>query len=231
MRKILVVSGCSWTDKYFKSMFHPEMDCSWPKWPELLSEKLDMDCVNLGRSGSGNEYIYSTLLDHLTKNKLEDIGLVIPAWTRASRRDFSVATKWRNLRLDPKGDLDYFIMKSMRYYYSLQEVSKGLNVPLKQIHMLNPYAGLDNPYPNATWFARDKEASDRAKKEAVKTFMSSNYSDKIDDTNFIGWPVEVKIGGFSAWDKFKEEHFISDLDRHPNEKGQKLIAELIYGFI
>ena len=226
MRKILVVSGCSWTDKNFTSMFHPEMDCSWPKWPELLSEKLDMDCVNLGKSGSGNEYIYSTLLDYLTKNKLEDIGLVISGWTRAPRRDYSLGNKWWNLRCDTKGDMEYFIMKSMRYYYSLQEICKGLNVPLKQIQILNPYESA--PY---------KEEHDKrplySTKETVKIFMSNGYSNKIDDTNFIGWPVVEKIGGFSIRDILDKkcnhkEYFISDLDWHPSEKGQKLITELIY---
>ena len=54
MRKILLVSGCSNTDKDFYSELHPELDTSWPKWPELLAKKLDMDCVNLGKSGAGN---------------------------------------------------------------------------------------------------------------------------------------------------------------------------------
>ena len=54
MRKILLVSGCSNTDKDFYSELHPDMDCSWPKWPELLAKKLDMDCVNLAKSGAGN---------------------------------------------------------------------------------------------------------------------------------------------------------------------------------
>ena len=65
MRKILVVSGCSWSDQKFKSLFHPEIDCSWPKWPELLAKKLDMDCINLSKCGHGNEYIYSTLLEQI----------------------------------------------------------------------------------------------------------------------------------------------------------------------
>ena len=65
-KKILLVSGDSWGDPNWTSIQHPSMDCSWPKWPELLAEKLDMDCVNLCKSGSGQERIYSTLLDKLT---------------------------------------------------------------------------------------------------------------------------------------------------------------------
>lgn len=38
--KKLIVSGCSWCDTKFESVFHPELDCSWPKWPEMLAEKI-----------------------------------------------------------------------------------------------------------------------------------------------------------------------------------------------
>jgi len=76
MKKILLVSGCSYTDKNFESIFHPNLDTSWTKWPELLAEKLNMNCVNLGYSGSGNDYVYSSLLDYIVKDN-NDIGLVI----------------------------------------------------------------------------------------------------------------------------------------------------------
>ena len=70
MKKILIVSGDSFSDKHFQTMIHPELDTSWPKWPEMLAEKLDMDCINLGRCGAGNDYIYETLVavsyTHLT---------------------------------------------------------------------------------------------------------------------------------------------------------------------
>mgnify|MGYP007000298305 len=56
MKKILLASGCSFTDKNWISDFHPEIDTSFPKWPELLAKKLDMECINLGKSGSGNEF-------------------------------------------------------------------------------------------------------------------------------------------------------------------------------
>ena len=38
--KTLLAVGCSLTDKNFTSMFHPELDCSWPKWPEVVGKKL-----------------------------------------------------------------------------------------------------------------------------------------------------------------------------------------------
>ena len=68
-----------------------------------------------------------------------------------------------------------------------------------------------------------KEDQEKHKRE-LKT-----YYDKIDEKNFIGWPIESKLGGFCAWDKLDaDKHFISEIDRHPNRQGQEIIAELIY---
>ena len=220
MRKVLLVSGCSYTDKTFRSDFHPHIDTGWPKWPELLGKKLDMEVINYGYCGSGNEYIYSSLLDHLTSNPIENIGLVIPGWSRVPRRDFKVGNRKYNIRWDNHGDMKYFMMKSLRYYYSLQEVCKSLKVPYKQIHILDPYESA---------LIEQNEVFNMTREDAMKEFMSSSYYDKIDERNFIGWPIESKLGGFCAWDKLDaDKHFISDLDRHPNRQGQEVIAELIY---
>ena len=220
MRKVLLVSGCSYTDKTFRSDFHPNIDTGWPKWPELLGKKLDMDVVNYGYCGSGNEYIYSSLLDDLTSNPIKDIGLVIPGWSRVPRRDFNVGNRKYNIRWDNHGDMKYFMMRSLRYYYSLQEVCKSLKVPYKQIHILDPYESA---------VVEQNELFNMTREDAMKEFMSSSYYDKIDEKNFIGWPIESKLGGFCAWDKLDaDKHFISEIDRHPNRQGQEIIAELIY---
>ena len=222
MKKILLVSGCSYTDKNFKSIFHPNLDTSWDKWPEILAKKLNMDCINLGYCGSGNDYVYSSLLDYIVQNN-ENLGLVIPGWTRAVRRSYTKNKVRFNLRWDTHGDMDYFIKRSLRYYYSFQQVCKSLNIPFKQIHILDPYE-------SAIGEEKRKNLSEyTTKKEAIKMFMSNSYFDKIDEKHFIGWPVEPKLGGFSMWDKLdNNKHFISEEDRHPNAEGQKIIAETIY---
>ena len=40
MKNKLYAFGCSYTEKNFHSSIHPKWDCSWPKWPELLTNKL-----------------------------------------------------------------------------------------------------------------------------------------------------------------------------------------------
>ena len=115
MRKILLVSGCSNTDKDFYSELHPDMDCSWPKWPELLAKKLDMDCVNLAKSGAGNEYIYRSLLNYITRNDTSNIGLVIPAWSQCNRKDYQEGNlgRYTNARVDPNGDVFSWARRSL----------------------------------------------------------------------------------------------------------------------
>ena len=95
MKKLLIVSGDSFTDRSFRSAAHPEMDTSFPMWPDLLAEKLDMRLINLGRSGQGNEYIYSVLQD--TIENIEDkasIGMVVAGWSQCFRSDYQEGAQW-----------------------------------------------------------------------------------------------------------------------------------------
>ena len=62
MEKLLICSGDSFTDPHYRSISHPEIDTSWPKWPEVLAKKLDMRLINLGRSG------YAFLADSESKS-------------------------------------------------------------------------------------------------------------------------------------------------------------------
>jgi hypothetical protein len=221
MKKILLVSGCSYTDKNYQSIYHPEIDCSWPKWPELLAEKLNMECINLGKGGSGQEYIYNSILDYSLKIKKEDIGLIIPAWSGASRRDYQSYKRWHNILWDTKGDMPYFIQRSLRYFYSFQIFCERFNLPYKQVQMISLYS-----IPHNT--EHDKNNILAAKHTVA---LSNYFVNVINHKNFIGWPP-ILDPGFSMRDMFngpdEEKYLISKKDRHPNEEGQKLIAKTIY---
>ena len=68
----------------------------------------------------------------------------------------------------------------------------------------------------------------KAKEIHERIIILDTHND-IDVKNFIGWPIESKLGGFCAWDKLDaDKHFKSEIDRHPNRQGQEIIAELIY---
>ena len=156
MKKILIVSGCSFTDKNFVSLSNPNYDCSFTKWPELLAEKLNMDCINLGSCGAGNDYIYNSLLEEIIRRPKEEIGLVIAAWSQVQRVDWQEYGKfapngfsykdyhndnmiWRNKRLGKEGNVFYWMLDHLRRIVSFDSLCKSHNIPYKQFQMLTPF--------------------------------------------------------------------------------------------
>ena len=250
MKKILLASGCSYSDENFVSALHPEMNCNWKKWPKLLADKLGMDCVNVSHSGSGQEYIYSNLLDTLQKLDQKDIGLVIAAWSTAPRRDYTIRDRWTNEMNDSKGDMRYWINRSIKYYYTFQSICEHLNLPYKQFQMVHLFKGhiwqqllsakiknmpenlIDQiPILNARHQLTKDEINwkDNTENSYLKHIHESPYYNKIND-NFIGWPTDTKMNGYSIGDYILDNTFdrISNLDLHPNANGQIKIAEFLY---
>ena len=244
-RKVLIASGCSFTDENFTSDFHPDMDCSWPMWPELLAEKLDMDFINLGHSGAGNPYIYASLIDQIVKMDPDDIGLVMPAWSQAQRKDIKVRDVWKHLDVVRQhtyaidlmvyGDMQYRIEDSILMYYGLQEICKSKKIPLYQFQMLGIGDGFN-------WDPKLKEknsdnpmSSKNAYKKILQIIYQNTYYDEIDNT-FLGWPTYNFLGGFNIFGDVLEGHDnnkkikyqISDIDVHPNAAGQIKITEFLY---
>jgi hypothetical protein len=236
MKKILLVSGCSYTDPNFYSIFHPDMDCNWPMWPELLAEKLDMECVNLATSGAGNEYIYSTLLDYITQNDTSNIGLVMAAWSQNQRKDFQKDDKWTNIRVDQNGDVYSWMKKSLRYYLSFKLVCEQYNIKYKSFQMINSYKDVleglrpgERSITNGTYDKdfRFKFVDDVKLSETKLLKIISSYENLLSE-NFIGWPLDKKLGGFNMNQFLNDNEKISELDKHPNESGQKKIMEILY---
>ena len=69
--KTLLAVGCSFTNKNYKSDEHPEMDCSWPKWPEIVGKKLGYEVVNLGTNGHSNDNIMRSAQDYMAEHKVD----------------------------------------------------------------------------------------------------------------------------------------------------------------
>jgi len=223
MKKKLIVSGCSFTDEQFRSMSAPDYDCSFPKWPELLAKKLNMECVNLGANGAGNNYIYSTLLEEITRTPKDEIGLVLAAWSQVNREDYEsfVSFKphkvsqldkfhknmiWRNNRTGRNGDVFYWIKDTIRNYISLENLCKRYNLPYKQFQMINAFEvyldGLSKTdfeivanLNNPEFEKRYKydKVTDNDYFEGINLFL--DYEEFIDTKNFIGYPPSKGFGG------------------------------------
>ena len=135
MVKKLLAVGCSYT----------EDDYPFPVWPKLLAEKFNMKCINLGQSGSGNEYIYSRTLDTLVTEK--NLGLVVVMWSEFQRLDFCKKGIWKALHFkvgDVERNIEEWANKlmktltergyddivgqterSIRLFYSLQHIMES----------------------------------------------------------------------------------------------------------
>ena len=256
MNKILLVAGCSYSNEKFSSVHHPDLDVSWPKWPQLLAEKLDMQLINLSESGAGQEYIYSNIIDKLQTIEHSKIGLVIAAWSTAPRRDYQIESlylqkmKWTNDMYDSKGCMNYWIDRSLRYYYSFQTVCENLKLPYKQLQMIDMFKGYlwqqliarrtkdfpedyikQIPILNETHqlTGEEKQWKIKEEKKYLAQIHNSPYFESIND-NFIGWPTDPRLNGYSLGDKVLDNDTdrISKIDLHPNKQGQEKLARFIY---
>ena len=241
MKKILLVSGDSFTDKEWTSDFYPDEDFNWQKWPELLGEKYDMQVVNLGRSGAGNEYIYHSILDYLTDTPKHMVGGIIAAWSQSHRKDYQVLGKWTNTRVDPHGDIYSFFNRTLRHYLSLQVLGERYNIPCYQFQMIDPFrdyvTGLkfsDTDIAKGLATPTDKLFSMMTDGDVVKMQLYKNimWWDRVMNTkNFYGWPISKDLQGTTMSENLTPDLRVSELDTHPNELGQQKIMEILYDWL
>lgn len=227
MKKKLIVSGCSFTEKNYKSASLPHLDCLWPKWPELLGNKLNMDVINLGFSGAGNRYILQTLIETIERTPKDEIGLVIAAWSQSNRDDFQTHFKhegkvapeiyldhykWNNTRMHRPGDVFYWVRETCLAYITLQNICKRYNLPYLQFQMISLYEGwisglaktekqvmdnLDNP----DFQTRHKYEGNRKRDWFELSKLMLEYEKFIDVKNFLGWPSIRSLNGFTIEQK------------------------------
>ena len=248
MKKILLTSGDSFTDKNWTSEMHPDYDTSYPKWPEILADKLGMENVNLGKGGSGNEYIYTSLLEYITnpKNSIDDIGLVVPAWSQIQRKDYQQGQsgRWVNTRIDPHGDAYSLSNRSLKFYLSFQILCERYNINYHQVQMINFHHDLINGLSyghgkvSRDFSLRNKRIIypyDKIKDTNRVLQCILEYEKRINTDKFIGWPIAEELGGFTLCSngspifmKHDRSAKVSEYDAHPNKKGHEMIAEYIY---
>ena len=229
MVKTLVAVGCSYTDNAWP----------FPVWPEVLSEKLNLKCVNIGKCGAGNEYIFSRGLDALHTEK--NIGMMVIMWSEFQRMDwYKENDMWENMHFDVGGvirnrekwkqdiinslnthGLDskkHQICRTLRFMYTLQTIAEINDIPFIQLVGAQPCSNDENY-------------------NAAKIILDSPYFDLI---TAIGWPIIYSIGGWCIdnWlDEVDENENgnrsdsnlrISRSDSHPNKEGHEKIAEYLY---
>jgi len=245
--KTLLAVGCSFTSEKFESTMHPEMDCSWPKWPEVLSKKLGYEVVNLGRRGNSNDAIFKSAQDYIIDHKVD---MICALWTQATRlnihdienynwmHSFShipEISKWfvdidkqKNfINIDKFSKLlswkhTALANEHLRYVYMLDQLGKYNNIPVYHMQGVRIYFAFTVP---------NDVRRERKHKEYLNAVLDSPYFKILDkQTNIYGWPFYTTLGGKT----FKQpipwvstdikEHIISESDGHPNGKGHQKIA-------
>jgi len=251
--KTLLAVGCSLTNEKFESMFHPEMDCSWPKWPEIVGKKLGYNVVNLGESGNSNDAIFKSAQDYIIDHKVD---MICALWTQGHRLNIHdmININWTWSFMDKEivssGDClqkDVFnkdefsrllrykhtalANEYLRYIYMLDQLGKyNNNIPVYHMQGLRGYY----PYGSLT-----RAKAHTMRKEYATAFLDSPYFSILDkQTNIYGWPLLQELEGSiyiddpkalasHTWKEMEAltlKYKISDEDSHPNARGQKIIA-------
>jgi len=236
-KKILIASGDSWTGG--TNLLKPD---SYPYWPEILANKLDMDYINVGRSGKGNEFIYNQMVDTLCSTKSKRVGLAICLWSKFDRWDlykwtFAINPEyelhdryWAGRyvsRVWPEQERHEKFINAIYEHGDLSDGGENLLRSMRRYHSFQNYCELHNiPYLQGQAF--------RPSKNILKEFFDCPQFDIINDDKFVGWPIYQELGGKSMWevldevDPKKTKLRVSKEDLHPNGEGHERIAELMY---
>ena len=244
MTKWLIASGDSWTagtnvrDQYGKAVFwvngkkNPSkyVNPEFPLWPEVLAKNLGMKYLNVGRGGSGNEFIYNRMIDALVEE--DNIGFAVCFWSHFDRVDFAKHTiKLNPMILDsfkdtfPKhlkikqqevidvmykhdmADGIWNFEKSLRWMLAFQNHCEASNIPYIQAQAFYP----------------------TFQEECPRLLLEHPIYDHIKENHFIGWPIYKELGGFSLSDKIGNNLRVNwPIDMHPNQEGHELIANVFY---
>ena len=228
-RKKLIVSGCSYTDNYAAQQSLGEI----PLWSEVLAEKLDMDCINVGKSAAGNKAIFGTLTDRMLTEK--NVGLVIPMWSEVQRVSYysEKSSDWKSWHPEREilnadwHDKFYEDNKEQNPWGNplKKEPRYRLSMELRKNNLDNMTAGINDSIRLYYSFQSICEASSipylqiqgplpiMGKKDNknrinfCKHIIETPYIQFMNDKKFLGWPTMPEIGGFNV------DSFLDDIDK------------------
>jgi hypothetical protein len=233
MNKILLTSGSSFSFDYDGPGDDPLAFTNFDRWPRVLANKLELQLINKSKPSASNLYIF----DHLMENIMlhgNDIELVVAGWSYGFKTSIFRNYELNYINTDDQnlGDttliynaeqfrskilsddlLTSSIEQTLRLIVYIQDVCDSKNI--KCIH-----------YPLLNIFKTGLEHQHHIK--ILEQLTASAFFQKIQTfNNVIGWPCDTYLGGFTYYAAHPDK-IISNQDRHPNEHGQKVIAQEIY---
>ena len=226
--KYLIVSGCSFTAKTHVLLGTPKRRIQEMKWPDYLKDMIDtnVEIINLGQAGAGNEYIYTSLKDEILKIDPKDIFLVMAAWSGSNREGWMVPPssdssppEWVHDNFGHRSNRpsylhkDGYFMESRthNWRWSLQRLSEQLGFKYLEFNMLNN-------------LGKVKSKGNQTPTHPMYKLMNPTLSLTECYAISMGYAVEASVDDMIL---LKEDR-ISEEDNHPNAQGHKKIAEWIY---
>ena len=238
--KTLLAVGCSFTSKNFKSKVYPEIDCSFPKWPEVLGNKLGYNVVNLGLSGNSNDRIFKMTQDYVVNNKVD---MICALWTQSTRLNVHDMQNcnWNYVTRSGDAGQSLKIFNIEKFLNIVENDGKDNYLKLANEHLRNIYM-LDQlcTYKNIpayhmqgckSFIPDDDEGWEKRHRNYYNAFIHSKYFNLLENSSerIWGWPFYEELGGVSIseyyYRKGKQDHIISKKDTHPNAKGHQVIAD------
>ena len=185
MTKKLIAVGCSYTAD----------DYTFPVWPELLSKKLNMELVNFGRSGMGNEYIATKVTE--ASIHLNDIGLVVCMWSEFTRLDFQFNPDWFSIheRDDITEDMKHILlgpypstMSSLRQMFLTRSLLRNYSIPYIFIQGTSPYKNNWRVDKEVSDYTRGKVSYKERKPKpfreiCIRTLLENSYIKFLNEKN------------------------------------------------
>lgn len=199
----LYAFGCSYT--YGDETSDYLIDSSKPSgtaWPTLLAKQLNLECVNLGVSGSSNDFIFKTVLSNLNQINKDDIVVVMMTFSDRKLINNFVEDKIVNAMPSNKQYHDYYL----KYH----------NEELGILNFIQNLLSLQNilkDYSYYITFTTYEPVILFKKYQWTKNFL-------IDKQKTIKPP---NLGFFSLVDNSKQ--------KHPDDNGHKIISDTLYNFI
>ena len=253
--KTLLAVGCSYTNLNYRSRDHREMDCSWPKWPEIVGKKLGYEVVNLGKDGAANDNIMRSAQDYMAEHKVD---MVCALWTEPFRLNIhdSYHSNWYTyLRQDAqlitgnKKDGETYVVSNQlvdhtelaRRLCQKDDHTRAASEQLRHIHTLDIIAKSHNipvyhMHGCSLW---RKHIYQTASIVFGKTWgYNQNQKFHVWLKAFMQSPYfsildeQTNIWGWPFYEELGGEEWdankdyrISKIDSHPSAKGQQIIAD------
>ena len=184
-RKKLIAIGCSFTEHHLSSTISPDIDHDFTRWPKHLSNMFDMECINLGKCGAGNDQILARTLDATLKEK--DIGLVVIMWSEWRRmgfQDFAGPQRWTHVTPYDIEDWKISVLEKQNSYHVTRNTLRTF-IHAEKILGDTPYMfiqGTQTIWWNESSFKTNKKRRWKASNEILKSpyldYIENNISDK-----------------------------------------------------